>query len=226
MDAPAVTAMLERHFEYASSDPDAAHEMYHEDAVLGFPQSGERFFGLRTSASGKAITRRPRRSSFGRQEGETISGSQRFRSAMTTADLCSGSASSSFEGTRSRVSRSTSPTAGSRPSGGRSGGLPRNALNRARLASPAGSDSVGLTDEPRGGDIYHLVWWYRINCELRDFGAARGQDLGQNPTNSVLALFPGASSSSRRSSATGGAPSACRRPRASPAGSRSTAGSR
>jgi hypothetical protein len=39
--------------------------------------------------------------------------------------------------------------------------------------------------------IYHLVWWYRINCELRDFGRARGRDLGQNPTNSVLALFPG-----------------------------------
>jgi hypothetical protein len=40
--------------------------------------------------------------------------------------------------------------------------------------------------------IYHLVWWYRINRELRDFGRARGYDLGQNPTNSVLALFPGA----------------------------------
>lgn len=39
--------------------------------------------------------------------------------------------------------------------------------------------------------IYHLVWWYRINCELRDFGRARGHDLGRNPTNSVLALFPG-----------------------------------
>lgn len=39
--------------------------------------------------------------------------------------------------------------------------------------------------------IYHLVWWYRINRELRDFGRARGQDLGQNPTNSLLALFPG-----------------------------------
>lgn len=39
--------------------------------------------------------------------------------------------------------------------------------------------------------IYHLVWWYRINSELRDFGRARGHDLGQNPTNSVLALFPG-----------------------------------
>ncbi len=39
--------------------------------------------------------------------------------------------------------------------------------------------------------IYHLVWWYRINRELRDYGKAKGFDLGQNPTNSVLALFPG-----------------------------------
>jgi Domain of unknown function (DUF4234) len=39
--------------------------------------------------------------------------------------------------------------------------------------------------------IYHLVWWYRINRELRDFGRAKGYDLGQSPTNSVLALFPG-----------------------------------
>jgi uncharacterized protein DUF4234 len=39
--------------------------------------------------------------------------------------------------------------------------------------------------------IYHLVWWYRINRELRDYGRARGYDLGQNPTNSLLALFPG-----------------------------------
>ena len=39
--------------------------------------------------------------------------------------------------------------------------------------------------------IYHLVWWYRINRELRDYGEARGYDLGQNPTNSVLAFFPG-----------------------------------
>ena len=39
--------------------------------------------------------------------------------------------------------------------------------------------------------IYHLVWWYRVNRELRDYGQAKGYDLGQNPTNSVLALFPG-----------------------------------
>jgi Domain of unknown function (DUF4234) len=39
--------------------------------------------------------------------------------------------------------------------------------------------------------IYHLVWWYRINKELKAYGQAKGFDLGQNPTNSVLALFPG-----------------------------------
>ncbi|HEX8753356.1 MAG TPA: DUF4234 domain-containing protein [Solirubrobacterales bacterium] len=39
--------------------------------------------------------------------------------------------------------------------------------------------------------IYHLVWWYRINRELRDYGQAKGQDLGQSPVNSLLALFPG-----------------------------------
>ena len=39
--------------------------------------------------------------------------------------------------------------------------------------------------------IYHLVWWYKINKEMKEFGEAKGYDLGQNPTNSVLALFPG-----------------------------------
>jgi len=39
--------------------------------------------------------------------------------------------------------------------------------------------------------VYHVVWWYKINRELRDYGQAKGYDLGQNPTNSLLALFPG-----------------------------------
>jgi hypothetical protein len=39
--------------------------------------------------------------------------------------------------------------------------------------------------------IYHLVWWYKINKEMKAFGEARGYDLGRNPTNSLLALFPG-----------------------------------
>jgi hypothetical protein len=39
--------------------------------------------------------------------------------------------------------------------------------------------------------IYHIVWWYKINKELKEFGESKGHDLGQNPTNSVLALVPG-----------------------------------
>jgi hypothetical protein len=46
VDADTITAMLEQHFEYSGSDPDHAHEIYTEDAVLEFPQSGERFVGV------------------------------------------------------------------------------------------------------------------------------------------------------------------------------------
>lgn len=46
MDAATVSSMLEQHFEHAGSDPDLAHAMYHDDAVLEFPQSGERFVGV------------------------------------------------------------------------------------------------------------------------------------------------------------------------------------
>ena len=35
-------------------------------------------------------------------------------------------------------------------------------------------------------------WWYKINRELRDYGDSKGDDLGQSPTNSLLALIPGA----------------------------------
>ena len=44
MDAATVRAMLEQHF--TNSNPDVAHEMYHADAVLEFPQSGERLVGV------------------------------------------------------------------------------------------------------------------------------------------------------------------------------------
>lgn len=60
--------------------------------------------------------------------------------------------------------------------------------NRVKIRSPW---AVALLPLVTLG-IYHLVWWYRINCELRDYGRAKGYDLGQNPTNSLLALFPGA----------------------------------
>lgn len=46
MDAATIRAMLEQHFEASGSDPDKGHAMYAEDAVLEFPQSGERFEGV------------------------------------------------------------------------------------------------------------------------------------------------------------------------------------
>ena len=46
MDAATVEGMLQQHFDNAPSDPELAHAMYTEDAVLEFPQSGERFTGV------------------------------------------------------------------------------------------------------------------------------------------------------------------------------------
>ena len=41
--------------------------------------------------------------------------------------------------------------------------------------------------------IYLVFWWYFINRELADYGRARGTtELGDSPTKSTLALFPGA----------------------------------
>ena len=41
--------------------------------------------------------------------------------------------------------------------------------------------------------IYQVFWWYYVNRELADYGRARGtKELGDNPTKSTLALFPGA----------------------------------
>ena len=40
-------ASIERHLQQiGTSDPDEAHAIYHDDAVLEFPQSGERFEGV------------------------------------------------------------------------------------------------------------------------------------------------------------------------------------
>ena len=47
MDEEAVRAALEHYIRYSrAGDEDRASEIYHEDAVLEFPQSGERFEGV------------------------------------------------------------------------------------------------------------------------------------------------------------------------------------
>ena len=45
MDEATVRAALMRHWAYEGVDFEISHEIYHDDAVLEFPQSGERFVG-------------------------------------------------------------------------------------------------------------------------------------------------------------------------------------
>jgi hypothetical protein len=46
VDDDEIRAALVRHWEYSGRDEVVAHEIYHDDAVLEFPQSGERFVGV------------------------------------------------------------------------------------------------------------------------------------------------------------------------------------
>ena len=46
LDEEALIAELKRHWDYSGKDEDVASEIYHDDAVLEFPQSGERFEGV------------------------------------------------------------------------------------------------------------------------------------------------------------------------------------
>lgn len=45
MDKATILAALRRLWEYEATDQDISHEIYHDDAVLEFPQSQERFEG-------------------------------------------------------------------------------------------------------------------------------------------------------------------------------------
>ena len=45
MDEATIRALLQRHWEFAATDQEIAHEIYHDDAILEFPQSQERFEG-------------------------------------------------------------------------------------------------------------------------------------------------------------------------------------
>jgi hypothetical protein len=46
MDDAERRAQIQRYLDYSGIDQDISHEIYHDDAVLEFPQSGERFDGV------------------------------------------------------------------------------------------------------------------------------------------------------------------------------------
>lgn len=59
---------------------------------------------------------------------------------------------------------------------------------QAKIRDPLGVAGLSLITL----GIYTLVWWYKINREMVDLGRKRGTtELGENPTLSLLALFPG-----------------------------------
>jgi hypothetical protein len=99
VDEATIVAGLRRLWEYETRDIDLSHEIYHDDAVLEFPQSRERF-------EGKANFLAWRRTPYGTMEDRG-----------TTA-----AAFSSSGVTRSPEKRSASRRAGSLPTGARRGG--------------------------------------------------------------------------------------------------------
>jgi hypothetical protein len=46
MDDPERRTQIQRYWEHTGGDQDVSHEIYHDDAILEFPQSGERFEGV------------------------------------------------------------------------------------------------------------------------------------------------------------------------------------
>jgi len=63
MEDPAVRAALERHWAASdANDLEAEHDIYREDAVLEYPQSGERICGRRKIQSSRAA--QPNRKRF------------------------------------------------------------------------------------------------------------------------------------------------------------------
>jgi hypothetical protein len=62
-----------------------------------------------------------------------------------------------------------------------------NTQGTAKVRNPVAVALLSLTG------IYVLIWYYKVNREMRDFGQSLGREdeLGRSPGNSVLALFPG-----------------------------------
>jgi hypothetical protein len=123
LDEAGRQAVVERYFSYGPDEMDLAHQMYHDDAVLEFPQSGERFEGVENFKEWRA--QYPAEVDY-RMRRITTAGDQvnrpRSRSGMTVGPGCLASACSSSAATRWPGSGSTSWKAGRRPSGDRSGG--------------------------------------------------------------------------------------------------------
>ena len=99
-DQSAVLGVVRRYWEYAGADVDRAEEIYHDDAVLEFPQSGERFEGAATFTEWR----------------RTYPGDVKYRVRRVTArdDVAVVECSVSYEGARGCTGSSCSTSAATR----------------------------------------------------------------------------------------------------------------
>ena len=79
---------LKRHWDFGGTDQDIAHEIYHDDAVLEFPQSGERFEGLENFREWRRQYPADLAFRMRHLRGDETCGSPRTRSATTVAHGC------------------------------------------------------------------------------------------------------------------------------------------
>lgn len=85
MDEPTVRSALQRYWQYAPTDADIAHAIYHDDAVLEFPQSHERFEGKSNFIAWRRIYPAAVECSIGPIRGGGTSGSRKS-AFVTTAE--------------------------------------------------------------------------------------------------------------------------------------------
>jgi hypothetical protein len=139
LDEKDLMLALKRHWDYSGKDEDIAHEIYHEDAVLEFPQSGERFEGVENFREWRRqypahlafYTRRISHCDDLAVVENLIS----YNGApwMYTVNLLES------ETTKSHASASTSWMAGKRPSGGHLGGPIHSRIHRSRRSNSSNS---------------------------------------------------------------------------------------
>jgi hypothetical protein len=146
LDEKGLMLALKRHRDYSGMNEDVSHEIYHDDAVLEFPQSGERFEGWRTSGSGVGSTLLASRSTPAGSLTATIWWWSKTSSAMTAHHGCIPSTCLSSKATKWRMSAFTSWTGGKRRSGAHLGGPTRPRIHhhlRRRTAESDGDPQAG-----------------------------------------------------------------------------------
>ncbi len=105
MDDPTVRTALRRHWEASdASDFEAEHDIYHDDAVLEYPQSGERIHGRRNIQESRTVQPNHKRFTVRRTTG---SGDLWVTEFMLTYDGNPSYAVSIMEFRDGRVARET-----------------------------------------------------------------------------------------------------------------------